>query len=89
MDYCSTKDNMNKAEMLSDEVTKNIRSIMLRLPNVLNKHNIYLFVMACEKIEKICSDAFNDAERLGIRDVFSCWRKLLIPFWKFGGVWEY
>ena len=57
MDYCSTKDNMNKAEMLSDDVTKNIRSIMLRLPNVLTKHNIYLFVMACEKIEKMKRDS--------------------------------
>lgn len=83
-----TKEKQDKAEQLGSEMVEQIYLIMSKLPKNLEKENIDGFVNSCEQINKITTDAFKEAEKRGVRDIFSGWRKILIPFWKFGGHWE-
>jgi hypothetical protein len=83
-----TKEKQNKAEQLGVEMVEQIYSIMSKLPKKLEKENVGMFANACEQISKITTHAFSEAEKRGIRDIFSGWRKILIPFWKFGNIWE-
>lgn len=83
-----TKEKQDKAEQLGAEMTEQIYSIMSELPKKLEKENVGMFANACEQISKITTHAFSEAEKRGIRDIFSGWRKILIPFWKFGNIWE-
>ena len=83
-----TKEKQDKAEQLGAEMTKQTYFIMSKLPKMLSKDNLNIFATACKETDKLCKDAFEEAEKRGVRDIFSGWRKLLIPFWKFGGHWE-
>ena len=82
------KEKQDKAEQLGAEMVEQIYSIMSKLPKKLEKENISMFANACEQISKITTHAFSEAEKRGIRDIFSGWRKILIPFWKFGNIWS-
>ena len=83
-----TREKQYNAEQLGVEMVEQIYSIMSKLPKILSKDNLNTFSNVCKKVDKICKGAFEEAEKIGVRDIFSGWRKLLIPFWKFGGQWE-
>lgn len=78
------------AENLEKSVLDRACSLLTLLPNTLSCENIGLFVTVCERIGKITSDAFVEADVLGCKDFFSGWRRLLTPWWKNGyNKWEY
>ena len=83
-----TREKQDKVEQLGTEMTDQTYSIMSKLPNMLSKDNLNIFANACKETDRICKDSFKEAEKRGVRDIFSGWRKILIPFWKFGGCWE-
>lgn len=82
---------MNK-QMIADTLEKSllnrVRNFLDVLPNYITKNNVATFVSIFEQISKLTSDVFDEAESLGCRDFFSGWRRLLMPFWKFGGCFE-
>ena len=82
-----TQEKQNKAEQFGAEITEQVYSIMSELPHTLEKTNLVVFADACRQIDHICTEAFSEAEKRGVRDFFGGWRKLLIPFWKFAGDW--
>ena len=82
---------MNKqtiAETLEKFLLNRARNLLDVLPNYITKDNISTFESIFEQVSKITTDAFTEAESLGCRDFFSGWRRLLMPFWKFGGCFE-
>ena len=83
-----TQEKQDIAEQLGEEIVATVNEVMDTLPKNLTKDNLTVFSNACEQIDTICTKAFDEAKRRGIRDLFCCWRKILIPFWKFGGNWE-
>jgi hypothetical protein len=82
---------MNKqtiAEILEKSLLNRVRNFLDVLPNYIIKDNVATFVSIFEQISKLTSDIFDEAESLGCRDFFSGWRRLLMPFWKFGEYFE-
>ena len=84
---------MNKqvvAEKLESSILNRVRGLLVLLPKTLTNENAGMFVTVCERIVKITSDAFLEAESLGCRDFFSGWRRVLAPWWIGSyGKWEY
>lgn len=81
-------------QIISDKLEKSIldrvRGLLALLPNCISIENENLFVIVCDRISTITSDAFAEAESLGCRDFFSGWRRILTPWWKNGyDKWEY
>jgi hypothetical protein len=72
--------------IISDKLEKSIldrvSGLLVLLPNYISTENENLFVIACDRISAITSDAFTEAETLGCRDFFSSWRRILTPWWK-------
>lgn len=83
-----TQEKQDKAMQLGLKITEQVYSVMSELPHILDKANLVVFADACRQIDHICTDAFSEAEKRGVRDFFGGWRKLLIPFWKFAGDWS-
>ena len=81
-------DKQTIAENLENSLLNRVRSLLNVLPNCLTKDNIATFESIFEQISKLTSDVFDEAKTLGCRDFFSGWRRLLMPFWKFGGCFE-
>lgn len=82
---------MNKqaiAETLEKSLLNRVRNLLDVLPNCITKDNISTFESIFKQISKLTSDVFDEAEALSCRDFFSGWRRLLMPFWKFGGCFE-
>jgi len=78
------------ADKLEKSILDRVCGLLALLPNTLSYENIGLFITVCERIEKITSDAFTEADVLECRDYFSGWRRLLTPWWKNGYTkWEY
>lgn len=84
---------MNKqdiAEKLEQSILERVHNIMINTPSKLTIENKNDFVDICEKIDKITTDAFTEAENLGCRDFFSGWQRIFAPWWKNGyDNWEY
>lgn len=81
-------------QIISDKLEKSVldrvRGLLALLPNSISTENENLFVIVCDRISTITSDAFAEAEALGCRDFFSSWRRVLTPWWKNGyNKWEY
>lgn len=74
-------DKQEIAENLELSILDRVRKTLREIPTQLSKSNIDYFVNVMEKITKITTDAFPEAEQLGCRDFFSGWRRLLIPYW--------
>lgn len=78
------------AEKLEKSVLNRVRGLLILLPNFITPENEGMFVTVCERIGKITTDAFTEAESLGCRDFFSGWRRILAPWWTDSyGKWEY
>lgn len=78
------------AEKLEKSILDRVRGLLVLLPNKITYKNEGMFVTVCERIGKITTDAFTEAESLGCRDFFSGWRRVLAPWWKGSyGTWEY
>ena len=78
------------ADKLEKSVLDRVRGLLALLPNYISTENENLFVIVCDRIGTITSDAFAEAEALGCRDFFSSWRRVLTPWWKNGyNKWEY
>ena len=86
----TTMDKQSIAENLEKSILDRVRSLLLTLPDRLTEDNAEVFVSICERIDKITTDAFTEAESLGCRDFFSGWRCVLAPWWIGSyGSWEY
>lgn len=78
------------AEKLEKSVLDRVRGLLVLLPNNITYENEGMFITVCERIGKITTDAFTEAESLGCRDFFSGWRRVLTPWWKGSyNTWEY
>ena len=78
------------AEKLEKSILNRVRGLLVLLPNKITHENEGKFVTVCERISKITTDAFTEAESLGCRDFFSGWRRVLTPWWKGSyNTWEY
>jgi hypothetical protein len=83
-------DKQTIAEKLEKSILDRVRGLLMLLPNNITYKNEGMFVTVCERIGKITSDAFTEAESLGCRDFFSGWRRVLTPWWKGSyNTWEY
>ena len=83
-------DKLAISEKLEKSILDRVRNLLLMLPDRLTEDNAEIFVNTCERIGKITTDAFTEAESLGCRDFFSGWRRVLAPWWKGSyGTWEY
>ena len=86
----SEKEEVNveqgKADILGKEIDDESYSVIMSLPDEMTDKILFKFVDACKEIQNIAADAFDQAEVLGIRDLFS-WRRLLMPFHTFAGKW--
>ena len=74
-------DKQTIAEKLEKSILDRVRGLLVLLPNNITYENEGMFVTVCERIGKITTDAFTEAESLGCRDFFSGWRRLLTPWW--------
>jgi hypothetical protein len=78
------------AEKLEKSVLDRARGLLVLLPNNITPENEDMFVTVCERIGKITTDAFTEAESLVCRDFFSGWRRVLAPWWAGSyNKWEY
>lgn len=78
------------AEKLEKSILNRVRGLLVLLPNKITYENEGMFVTVCERISKITTDAFTEAESLGCIDFFSGWRRILTPWWKGSyNTWEY
>ncbi len=83
-------DKQTIAEKLEKSILDRVRGLLVLLPNKITYENEGMFVTVCERVGKITTDAFIEAESLGCRDFFSGWRRVLAPWWKGSyGKWEY
>jgi len=80
-------DKQTIAEKLEKSVLDRVRGLLVLLPDKITHNNEGMFVTVCERIGKITTDAFTEAESLGCRDFFSGWRRLPPPWWtgSYGG----
>ena len=83
-------DKQTVAEKLEKSVLDRVRGLLVLLPNEITHENEGMFITVCERISKITTDVFAEAESLGCRDFFSGWRRVLTPWWT-GSYekWEY
>ena len=78
------------SEKLEKSILDRVRGLLVLLPNYISTENEGMFVTVCERIGKLTTDAFTEAESLGCRDLFSGWRRILAPWWIGSyGKWEY
>lgn len=83
-------DKQTIAEKLERSILDRVRGLLVLLPNYISTENEGMFVTVCERVSKITTDAFTEAEALGCRDFFSGWRRLLTPWWTGSyGTYEY
>lgn len=83
-------DKQTIADKLEKSILDRVRGLLVLLPNYISAENEGMFVTVCERVSKITTDAFTEAESLGCRDYFSGWRRLFAPWWKNSyGKWEY
>lgn len=78
------------SDKLEQSIIDRVSELLAPLPDYISAENEDIFIVTCEKISDITTDAFAEAESLGCRDFFSSWRRILTPWWKNGyGKWEY
>ena len=83
-------DKQTIADKLEKSVLDRVRGLLVLLPNYISTENEGMFVTVCERVSKITTDAFTEAESFGCRDFFSGWRRLLTPWWiNSYGTYEY
>lgn len=83
-------DKQTIADKLEKSILDRVRGLLVLLPNYISTENEGMFVTVCERVSKITTDAFTEAESLGCVDYFSGWRRLLAPWWKnCYSKWEY
>lgn len=83
-------DKQTIADKLEKSILDRVRGLLVLLPNYISTENEGMFVTVCERVSKITTDAFTEAEALGCRDFFSGWRRLLTPWWTGSyGTYEY
>lgn len=83
-------DNYAIADKLEKSILDRVNELFVVLPNSISIENEDMFISTCDKIETITTDAFDEAEHLGCRNIFSGWRRILTPWWKNSyNKWEY
>jgi hypothetical protein len=69
------------AEKFEKSVLDRIHGLLVLLPNYISTENEGMFVTVCERVSKITTDAFTEAEDLG--------RQLLLTPWLIGSYGAY
>lgn len=75
---------MTKQEIaykLEHNILDRVSVLLDLLPDNLTKENKDKCADVCKGIDQITSDAFAEADALGITDLFGGWRRILIPYW--------
>lgn len=69
------------ASILEQDILNRVKIMFDLLPSNLTKENKDKCADICRGIEQLTTEAFAEADHLGIRDFFSGWRRVLIPYW--------
>ena len=69
------------ASKLERNILDRVSILLSLLPNKITNNNISKCADVCRGIEQITTDAFAEADALGVGDFFSGWRRVLIPYW--------
>lgn len=72
---------------LEHSVVDRTKVLLSLLPKKITNDNLDECADVCKGIEQITSDAYAEADSLGIKDIFSGWRRVLIPYWSMSYEW--
>lgn len=89
MERLTQAEKQRRSDSLAMEIKKESIVLINQLPGFLTKDNLDFVVSIMDNINRLTDKSlFDRAEKLGIRDFFSSWRLLFLPFWKLTFGWD-